>query len=136
MISEENHLKEKRDSEEQLKKFKDPSSVMFNDAINATDLKALYSNTWNWNILTYINLDLSIKNQTFNLKEIGLKAHNSIDLFTIKLKINILIIFKLSKNIFKIHKYRLVIKFLSDNQMILIFFWTSFFNSSIGILWD
>ena len=45
MISEENHLKEKRDSEEQLKKFKDPSSVMFNDAINATDLKALYSNT-------------------------------------------------------------------------------------------
>lgn len=136
MISEENHLKEKRDSEEQLKKFKDPSSVMFNDVINATDLKALYSNTWNWNILTYINLDLSIKNQTFNLKEIGLKAHNSIDLFTIKLKINILIIFKLSKNIFKIHKYSLVIKFLSDNQMILIFFWTSFFNSSIGILWD
>ena len=136
MISEENHLKEKRDSEEQLKKFKDPSSVMFNDVINATDLKALYSNTWNWNILTYINLDLSIKNQTFNLKEIGLKAHNSIDLFTIKLKIYILIIFKLSKNIFKIHKYSLVIKFLSDNQMILIFFWTSFFNSSIGILWD
>lgn len=136
MISEENHLKEKRDLEEQLKKFKDPSSVMFNDVINATDLKALSSNTWNWNILTYINLDLSIKNQTFNLKEIGLKAHNSIDLFTIKLKIYILIIFKLSKNIFKIHKYSLVIKFLSDNQMILIFFWTSFFNSSIGILWD